>query len=215
MITLKSNKASKPIEVRCEDNLREQGQWLADTVAEFEARGRGLDDGVAVQIGWTTFVLRAQPDGSLRLCEPDYDADPFKALRPEVTTSLTVLAAQVDLIRAVSLRNSLNLEAVECRFDQKLVVRKGVLNEARLFANRQPPSGDDSGWYLGPAFDGRAGEPPTVDDLESMRLYQLLQRRPTILYAMAVPPGYTVVWNGHNIEALADPQGRNLWHSSV
>jgi len=31
---------------------------------------------------------------------------------------------------------------------------------------------------------------------------------------MAVPPGYTVVWNGHNIEALADPQGRNLWHSS-
>src|SRR6187399_1950478 len=79
MITLKSNKASKPIEVRCEDNLREQGQWLADTVAEFEARGRGLDDGVAVQIGWTTFVLRAQPDGSLRLCEPDYDADPFKS----------------------------------------------------------------------------------------------------------------------------------------
>jgi len=187
MITLKSNKASRPVEVRCEDNLREQGQWLADTIAEFEARGRALGDGVAVDVGWTTFVLREQPDGSLRVCEPDYGADPFKAIRPEVTTSLTVLAGQIDLVR------SLNLEAVPCRFDQKLVVRKGVLNEARLFANRQPPSGDD---------------------LESMRLYQLLQRRPTILYAMAVPPGYTVVWNGHNIEALADPQGRNLWHSS-
>ena len=208
MITLKSNKASRPVEVRCEDNLREQGQWLADTIADFEARGRALGDGVAVDVGWTTFVLREQPDGSLRVCEPDYGADPFKAIRPEVTTSLTVLAGQIDLVR------SLNLEAVPCRFDQKLVVRKGVLNEARLFANRQPPSGDDSGWYLGPAFDGRAGEPPTVDDLESMRLSQLLQRRPTILYAMAVPPGYTVVWNGHNIEALADPQGRNLWHSS-
>jgi len=214
MITLKSNKASKPIEVRCEDNLREQGQWLADTVAEFEARGRGLDDGVAVQIGWTTFVLRAQPDGSLRLCEPDYDADPFKALRPEVTTSLTVLAAQVDLVRAVSLRNSLNLEAVECRFDQKLVVRKGALSEPRVFANRQQPSGEDSGWYIGPAHDGSPAESPKAEDLESLRLYQLLKRRPTILYALALPVGYTVVWNGHNIEALADPQGRNLWHQT-
>src|SRR5690348_12489494 len=75
MITLISRNASKPIEVRCEENLREQGQWLADTVAQFEAPGRGLDDGLAVDVGWTTFVLRAQPDGALRLCEPDYLAD--------------------------------------------------------------------------------------------------------------------------------------------
>jgi len=205
MITLKSSKASKPVEVRCEDNLREQGQWLADTIAESEARGRGLEDGVAVDIGWTSFVLRAQPDGSLRVCEPDYAADPFKTLRPEVTTSLTVLTAQMDLARAML------VEAVPCRFDQKLVVRKGVLNETRVFANRQPPNGEDSGWYVGPAADGAAA-PPKAEDLESMRLYELLQRRPTILYAMALPPGYTVIWNGHTIEALADPQGNNLWH---
>jgi hypothetical protein len=206
MITLKSSKASKPVEVRCEDNLREQGQWLADTIAEFEARGRALDDGVAVQVGWTTFVLRQQPEGSLRVCEPDYAADPFKTLRPEVTTSLTVLVAQMDLVRAML------TEPMPCRFDQKLVVRKGALDEARIFANRQPPNGDDSGWYIGPAHDGRPAPPPKAEDLESMRLYQLLQRRPAILYAMALPPGYTVVWNGHTIEALADPQGQNQWH---
>jgi hypothetical protein len=198
MITLKSSKASRPVEVRCEDNLREQGQWLADTIAEF----------VAVDVGWTTFILRGQPDGSLRVCEPNYDADPFKTLRPEVTTSLTVLAAQIDLVRSFS------LEAVPCRFDQKLVVRKGVLNEARVFANRQPPSADDSGWYIGSAADGPAAPPPKAEELESMRLYQLLKSRPAILYALALPAGYTVVWNGHNIEALADPQGRNLWHST-
>ncbi|HEX6397583.1 MAG TPA: hypothetical protein VFZ95_09180, partial [Steroidobacteraceae bacterium] len=121
MITLKSSKASKPVEVRCEDNLREQGQWLADTIADFEARGRNLDDGVAVEVGWTSFVLRRQPEGSLRVCEPDYGADPFKTLRPEVTTSLTVLVAQMDLVRAML------TEGVPCRFDQKLVVRKGAL----------------------------------------------------------------------------------------
>src|SRR4051812_5506410 len=109
MITLKSSKASRPVEVRCEDNLREQGQWLADTIAEFETRGRSLGDGAAMDVGWTTFILRGQPDGSLRVCEPDYGADPFKTLRPEVTTSLTVLAAQIDLVR------SFGLEAVPCR----------------------------------------------------------------------------------------------------
>jgi len=208
MITLKSNRASKAIEVRCEDKLREQGQWLADTIAEFEGRGRALSDGVALDVGWTTFVLRIQPDGSLRVCEPDYAADPFKSLRPEVTTSLTVLAAQIDLAR------SLDLEAVPCRFDQKLIVRKGALNEARIFANRREANGGDSGWYVGPAHDGRPGDPPKAEDLETLRLYQLLARRPAILYALALPTGYTVVWKGHDIEALADAQGRNLWHQT-
>jgi hypothetical protein len=209
MITLKSTRASRPVEVRCEDNLREQGQWLADTIADFETQGRSLGDGVAVDVGWTTFVLRGGPDGSLRVCEPDYGADPFKMLRPEVTTSLTILAAQIDLVRSFS------LEAVPCRFDQKLLVRKGALNEARVFANRRPASGDDSGWYIGPAPDGRAAPTPKAEELESMRLYELLKSRPAILYALALPAGYTVVWNGHNIEALADPQGRNLWHETA
>src|SRR5262245_36341533 len=92
MITLKSNQASKAIEVRCDDKLREQGQWLADTIAGFEARGGRLGDGVAVEVGWTTFVLRVEPDGSLLVYEPEYGADPFQSVRPEVSVSLTILA---------------------------------------------------------------------------------------------------------------------------
>ena len=206
MITLKSTQASKAIEVRCDENLREQGQWLADTIAGFEARGGRLGDGVAVEVGWTTFVLRIQPDGSLLVYEPEYGADPFKTVRPEVTVSLTILAAQIDLAR------SLTLTPVPCRFDQKLIVRKGVLDSVRIFANRREPKGEDSGWYIGPANGAGEGPPPKAEDLDSMRLFQLVQRRPEILYALALPVGYTVVWNGNNIEALADPQGRNLWH---
>jgi hypothetical protein len=208
MITLKSTRASKPIEVRCDDKLREQGQWLADTVAGFEERGGRLGDGVAVEVGWTTFVLRIQPDGTLLVNEPEYGADPFKTVRPDVTVSLTILAAQIDLARALS------LAPVPCRFDQKLIVRKGVLASPRIFANRREPKGEDSGWYLGLADDGRPGEPPKAEELESIRLFQLVNRRPAILYAFALPVGYTVVWNGNNIAALADPQGRNLWHQT-
>jgi hypothetical protein len=208
MITLKSTAASKAIEVCCDEKLREQGQWLADTVAGFEQRGGRLGDGVAVEVGWTTFVLRIQPDGALRVNEPEYGADPFKTVRPDVTVSLTILAAQIDMLR------SLGLTPVPCRFDQKLIVRKGVLEAARIFANRREPKGEDSGWYIGPAHDGRPGEPPKPEDLEALRLFELVRRRPEILYALALPVGYTVVWNGNNIEALADPQGRNLWHQT-
>jgi hypothetical protein len=207
MITLKSTQASKAIEVRCDEKLREQGQWLADTIAGFEARGGRLGDGVAVEVGWTTFVLRIQPDGSLLVYEPEYGADPFKTVRPDVTVSLTILAAQIDMTRALS------LTPLPCRFDQKLIVRKGVLDSPRIFANRREPKGEDSGWYIGSAQEG-AGQPPRAEDLESMRLFQLVQRRSEILYALALPVGYTVVWNGNNVEALADPQGRNLWHQT-
>lgn len=208
MVTLKSTQASKAIEVRCDEKLREQGQWLADTIAGFEARGGRLGDGVAVEVGWTTFVLRIQPDGSLLVYEPEYGPDPFKTVRPDVTISLTILTGQIDMARA------LGLTPTPCRFDQKLIVRKGVLDSPRIFANRREPKGEDSGWYIGPAHDGGAGQPPKAEDLESIRLFQLVQRRPEILYALALPVGYTVIWNGNNVEALADPQGRNLWHQT-
>lgn len=206
MITLKSDKASAQIQVRCDESRREQGQWLADTVAGFDGRGRALGDGVTLEIGWTVFYLRGQPDGSLLVCEPDYGTDPFKNVRADVTASLTVLVAQIDLLRAV------NLTPEACRFDQKLIVRKGALDEPRIFANRLPPTKEDSGWYIGPASG--IGGTPKAEELESMLLFELLGRRPHILFALALPTGYMVVWNGAAIERLLDPQGRNLWHTT-
>jgi hypothetical protein len=205
VITLTSDKASKQIQVRCDELRREQGQWLADTVAGFDGRDRGLADGVTLEIGWTVFYLRGQPDGSLLVCEPDYQTDPFKTVRADVTASLTVLVAQIDLLRAV------NLEPEACRFDQRVIVRKGALDEARVFARRQKPTQGDSGWYIGPA--GGAAVTPKADDLEAMPLYELMNRRAHILFALALPADYMVIWNATVIEALVDPQGRNLWHT--
>ena len=144
MITLKSNKASVPIQVRCADSIGTQGQWLADTIASFEGTGRGLVDGESMQIGWVNFHLRKQADGSLLVCEPDFASDPLRAVNEDVSRSLTVLTAQIDLLRVV------DLKAEPCRFDQTLLVRKGTLEQRQVFARRQQPSGSDSGWYLGP-----------------------------------------------------------------
>jgi hypothetical protein len=206
VITLTSDKASKQIQVRCDELRREQGQWLADTVAEFDGRERGLADGVTLEIGWTVFFLRGQPDGSLLVCEPDYQSDPFKTVRADVTASLTVLVAQIDLLRAIG------VTPAACRFDQKIILKKGVLDEARIFARRQQSTQEDSGWYIGPA--GGAAVTPKAEDLEAIPLYELMNRRAHILFALALPTDYMVVWNGTAIEALMDPQGRNLWHTT-
>lgn len=206
MITLTSDKASVPIQVRCDEARREQAQWLADTVAEYDGRGTGLGDGVTLDIGWTVFYLRGQPDGSLLVCEPDYQSNPFTTVRADVTSSLTVLVAQIDLLRVTG------LTAEPCRFNQKVVLRKGVLSEPRVFARRTKPTPEDSGWYIGPASGSTTA--PNAEDLEAISLYELMNRRPHILFALALPIDYMVIWNGEVIEALLDPQGRNLWHSA-
>jgi len=205
MITLKSNKASVPIQVRCADSIGTQGQWLADTVASFEGTGRGLADGESVEIGWINFHLRKQPDGSLLVCEPDFATDPLKAVSEDVSRSLTVLTAQIDLLRVV------DLKAEPCRFDQTLVVRKGTLEQRHVYARRQQPSGQDSGWYLGPADTPFAR--PALSELDALPLHALMNRRPQILLALALPVGCMVVWDGPQIAALLNPDGKNLWHT--
>jgi hypothetical protein len=203
MITVTSNKASVPIQVRCADSISTQGQWLADTVASLDGTGTGLIDGALFEIGWIDFRLRKQPDGSLLVCEPDFASDPLKALSEDVSRSLTVLTAQLDLLRVVSLTPEI------CRFNQTLLVRKGALDQRYIFARRQPASGSESGWYVGPA-DSPA-EKPAPSDLEAIPLYSLMNRRPQILLALSLPVGCMVVWDGPFITTLLDPQGQNRW----
>jgi hypothetical protein len=205
MIILKSDQASVPIVVRCADSIRMQGQWLADTVASLEASGRRLADGETLEIGWTDFRLRKQPDGSLLVCEPDFASNPLHAVSEDVSRSLTVLTAQIDLLRVV------RLVAEPCRFDQTLLVRKGTLEQRQVFAKRQPPAGSDSGWFLGPT-DSPFGK-PGPDDIEAMPLHALMNRRPQILLAFTLPVGCMVIWDGPQIAALLDPQGVNLWRT--
>jgi hypothetical protein len=205
MITLRSNKAAVPVQVRCADSISLQGQWLADTVASFQETGRGLADGETLEIGWTNFHLRKQPDGSLLVCEPDFASNPFEAVSEDVSRSLTVLTAQLDLLRVVG------LQAEPCRFDQTVLVRKGTLVQRQIFARRQPPAGSDSGWYLGPTETPFAK--PAPSDVEALPLYALLNLRPQILLAFTLPVGCMVVWDGPQIAALLNPAGNNVWRT--
>lgn len=202
LITLESRKASIPITVRCDEAFDQQGRWLADLVASFDDRGPGLADGVTLQVGWSVLRLAVQGDGSLLVCEPDFAGNALSAFRPEVSTTLSVLKAQVALAKQVG------LDPKPSRYDDKVVIYKGVFDMPAIYADRQPPKEGDSGWYIGPA---EMNTSPGADDLEAIRVYHLLTRRPHLMAALALPPGCIVAWNGTTIKAVFDPDGRNLW----
>jgi hypothetical protein len=185
-----------------------QGRWLAETMAEHFVRARGLGDGAFVEVAWSICKLVLQPDESLRVNEPNFDTNPFSEFRDDVTTTLKVLSAQGDLNRQVG------AQSTRCRFDQKVVLSKGVLSQTNIIAIRQSPTERDSGWYIRSAdLTGPAGS-PAADELEAIYVYQLIERRPSLLTILALPEGYMVRWNGDEIQAMADGDNKNLWSPS-
>jgi hypothetical protein len=64
----------------------------------------------------------------------------------------------------------------------------------------------DSGWYIGFVDSDNTKAP-----LEAIYAYQLIRQRSSILQVLALPPDYLVVFNHDRIEAILDPNDRNVW----
>lgn len=190
------------LRARCAENLSSSAEWLLNTVASFAGQGKWLADGVIVQVGWSLLRLRGD-DAELTVCEPDFNTNPFRDFRDDVTCTLTVLARQ-NLIH-----QRLGIERTPVRYDDKVVFKKGCLADKRVYAQRQEPGDGDSGWYLGPV-EGRS-EAPDASEMEARYVFQLLSERPCLLDIVALPEGYLVVFDGDTIEAILDPENDDVW----
>ena len=190
--------------LNCDSRLESQGNWLANLVSSHEAKPPGLHEGVRVQVGWSVTKLMRIGD-ELVLHEPDFSGNPFVDYRPDVTTTLTVLAMQFDLM------SKLKCEVCEVRFDEKVVVQRGCLTHERIYAERQKPTPRDSGWYIGSAEAAptERGPPPT-SELEAIWVFDLWRLRPVVLAAMVLPMGWLVRWKGLEIDGIADHQNCNV-----
>lgn len=202
MVELRKNVGQLILRARSAETVASSVEWLLDEVASFAGPGRGLADGVFVQVGWSLLQLR-QDGGELAVCEPDFDGNPLRDFRDDVTRTLTVLARQN------LLHKHLGIERTPVRYDDKVVFAKGSLFERRVYAQRQQPREGDSGWYVGRVDDGNG--PPGRDDLEARYLFQLLDSRPRLLDIAALPEGYIVVFDGETIEAVLDQDDNLVW----
>jgi len=190
----------RDVSIQCADALGEQASFSLDLIKGIERdKGPGfLRDGTRLQVGWSILTLRSR-ESALIVCEPDFDGDPFKSTRDDVSCTLLVQAQQNDTLRG------LGLSGVPVSFQDKIVLAKGCLGDAKIYLERKPPTQGDSGWFI-----GRVDKSANNKDLEAVYVYQLLKRRAALMKILLLPPGFLIVFEGDRIESILDDKDQSL-----
>lgn len=203
----------KTVLVQCDKRLEAQADWLLKTIEDVsEESGDPLEDRWTLELGFSVLAL-VERDGKLIVCEPDFDEDPFENVVEDVSRSLWVVVMQNEVSEATDTGAYISIP----RFDETIVMRKGALEEDRIFVQRDEPDNSngsdlhDSGWYIGGADDDEEGS-ENPDDYEACYVYELLESRPMILSVLALPANYVAVFNGDDIEAIYNDEDENVWN---
>jgi hypothetical protein len=188
------------VAVRCKASLEAQADWLLGLLYKLWTQGVPIEDGRSIQFGWSILSLRRESSGLLVVHEPDYSRNPFQDTRGDISCTIEVQENQNALAKR------LKVDALPALFQDKVVLAQGCLSIPHIYLERNtnPPKGD-SGWYIGPCES--ADKRP---ELEALYVYELLQRRPSLLQSLALPPGHLVVFQGDEIEAILDASNTNI-----
>ena len=153
-----------------------------------------------IRFGWTLLRLSDVGD-ALLVTEPVFGRWPEEQWSPTIDESIEVLTRQVQLL------HQLDIDGEDAYFDQFLVASPGAIKKSHIFLRRVDPiMPEDSGWLLGDAEDPEALG--TETELERILLAKLVQQRPAVLQALALPIGSMVVFAGPEIERIYDAGGR-------
>jgi hypothetical protein len=193
--------AGRQVTAVCAPSQEAMARDVLATLARL-ARSDAPRDGMRVRFGWSVLTLRDAEDGGLIVCEPDFDGDPLRDTRPQLVTTLDVLAGQTAFARQVG------VVPEDIGFEQFVVVGRGALAANALHLFRDTPSAeDDSGWSITAAI---APPPPdSADDFDATYVYQFLRLRPAVLPVLILPTGFAVMLDGDRITAVIDADGRD------
>lgn len=190
------------LRMTCSPRLEEQAVWVLGELAAAITERNEDRTSFTVELGWAVFRLSGD-NRELTVMEPDFSGDALKEWRPEVTTSLSVLAQQSDALRRF------RVDGKACRFDDKIIYSEGCLEEPNVYLERiggvRP---GDSGWYVGPV-DGDQGR------LVASYTFELLKLRPPLLSVLLLPPGFLVVFNGDDLAAVLNENEQDLLRDGV
>lgn len=166
--------------------------------------GGMIADGSYLPVGWTTLRLREVDGGVLVMNEPDYDGDPETERRDDITRTLQVLGAQWSMLDLVA------QPLTPVNFDQHVLVGGDALTVDSVFLMRVPsPGARLSGWRLVPsAWDGSEEL-----ELESIRVFELMQRRPALMAALLLPPGTMAYFEKDALTLVLDAKDTVLYRS--
>jgi hypothetical protein len=179
----------------CGEHFKEAGVSMLKKLAELDHHGPALKDGTRVQFGWTVLTLCSEMT-YLRVYEPSYLGDALHALHSNLDLTLKVMTEQAEILRRE------NVEGLDARFDHYVVAWPGALGATNIFLKRQgSEQPDNTGWFIGDL--DRLEEQHSDEELEAWQVFQILQRRQSVMKFLALPPGYAVVLRGNEINLMS------------
>ena len=185
----------------CSPELRGEVDALFELLLVMSLQGMELQDGSRVPLGWTTLVVGREGE-DLVLFEPDYEAeDPESTTRADVSATLRILSRQLRVAARIEVRPQ------PVNFDQHVLMVKGSLDVDNVYMLRvESPGARLSGWRLHPT-EGDHGDA----ELESLPIYEVYRRRPELVEAMLLPPGYMAFFGGKQLQVLVDGDDQPVW----
>jgi hypothetical protein len=106
---------------------------------------------------------------------------------------------------------SVNVEPMAAWYTHDVQLAPGVLDEPKVYLLRRPPASDhDSGWYIGPVANEAGAK---AEELETLAVWQVFQRREALLEVMALPVGYLAVMFHSLVDAILDADNREVFRA--
>jgi hypothetical protein len=192
MATLSASVGGSTVTLGCDDDCRPAGEWFLRYLEQLVPAGSVLGE-VAVNFSFSRLSLRREGRG-LVVVEPDFDRDPMREVRSDVSFSLRLQGRHLALLR------QLGVAPMPCMFDKVIGLEREVALAPRVTAIRvDPTSATDSGWRI-----YRTGEP--APSFEWVPAHTLVRARPVVLDALALPVGVVVQFEGNEIVAVGPPR---------
>jgi hypothetical protein len=108
---------------------------------------------------------------------------------------------------AVKTAYDLQIEPQFPDWNDKIVLLAGALDLEQIYVERIASDQGDTGWFIG-AVEPTLGATP---EYQAIAMSELLRVRPSVLRALALPPGFLAVFSHDELVAIVDPDGRDLW----
>ena len=132
----------------------------------------------------------------------NYETNPFKEFTDDLTLALWIQSEQTRLAK------ELKIEASDIRFDEKIVLAKGVFESDHYFLQRQNTDRKgDSGWFVG-------YQNQDTDDFVGIYAFEILKKNPKLIKTLILPADYLVVVNGGDIQAILNEQDEEIFSAS-
>jgi hypothetical protein len=104
-----------------------------------------------------------------------------------------------------TLLERLSCERVPVAAEDKVVLARGAVQAERLYLERQATAAGESGWFVGRVDEVAAPE------YDAACVADVLAVRPDLALLFELPPGYLVVLDGAELEAVLDTDDNRLW----